>query len=120
MDCALCFENKIIKYHIDEDKDFIYCYNCVLYLKDNQWYNYIKDLKTDCQASLKRSIEIGPPVNVRDFAVENGKEIDYFIDNNKMISAKLKNSFDVEKRDAFWTDLKQFDVNFVLKKYDLD
>lgn len=121
MICQLCYENDIlIQYHINQDQDFIYCYDCLEQLKACQWYDYIKALKTDCQASLARLIEIGPPMHYRDFAIENGKEIDYFIYNGNKISAKLKGSFDGIKRDAFWADLKQYDVTFVLEKYNLN
>ena len=121
MNCNICYEDdlKIIYFINDKSNEFMYCHHCLEELLNTQWYNYVGGLKTDCEASLSRLIELGPPVNFRDFTIENGKEIDFFMYNNNKIDAKLKGSFDVKERDAFWSDLKLYDVNFVLEKYKL-
>ncbi len=119
MNCRLCFEEmETIQYEIDGVyKDFIFCYDCLETLKASQWDTYVNDLKTDCQASLNRLILIGPPVNYRDFTIENGKEINSFLYQNNILSAKLKGSFEPQKRDEFWQDLKTYPVYEVLEKY---
>lgn len=118
----MCLENDIdIQYKIDDVyRDFIYCYDCLETLKERQWYDYIKGLKTDCQPSLTRLLEIGPPINYRDFSVENGKEIDRFLYKGNYLSARLKGSFDTMERDQFWADLKTNDIMMVLEKYNLN
>lgn len=118
--CHLCYENlTAIKYKINEYKDFCYCLECLELLKETQWNTYIKGLKTNCQASLCRLIELGPPINYRDFAIENGHEIESFFDDNKIISAKLKGSYEGPLREQFWHDLKTFNIDDVLEKYQL-
>ncbi len=118
--CQLCYDNiTIIKYKIKDYKNFIYCYECLEILKDTQWDDYIKGLKTDCQASLNRLIELGPPTNYRDFAIENGHEIESFLNGDQIISAKLKGSYEGLRKEIFWHDLKAYDINVVLEKYQL-
>ncbi len=118
--CQLCYEEMIpLQYKIETYKTFIYCYDCLQELLNTQWYDYIKGLKTDCQASLTRLINLGPPMNYRDFAIDEGKEIDNFLYQDHIIEAKLKGSFEGNKRLEFWQDLKTLDINEVLYKYNL-
>ena len=87
---------------------FPYCKGCMEYLKDAQWDMYIQGLKkADCEATLKGLIKIGPPVNFRDVKIANGEEIYEFKCNSEVISGKLANSFDGEKRNALYSELKK-------------
>jgi hypothetical protein len=86
-------------------------------LLDSQFHTFVERVKTtDCQAELKRLLDVGPPVHVSDkmgFPLEEGDthviNLWYASDNQER-SATLEGAVQGEERQALWEELKQFIV----------
>lgn len=113
--CTICFEDltpdTFVTYRQSLNNEWLqfpYCKNCLGSLLDSQWGMYIRGLKNaDCEASLRHLINIGPPINFRDPYIEEGREIFQFMCNSCMISSKLQDSLDEEKRNLLANKLKE-------------
>ena len=113
--CIACYDEltNILYYCEDYHKNWKrsqYCINCINYLKKMQWDNFQKDINDDCLATLRRIIETGPPINVRDIysmKCENESgEVYLFMYENIEVDAKLENSLIGDERDLLWLELK--------------
>lgn len=113
--CALCFDDitpeTFVTYQQDtnqEWKPFAYCKECLLLLMESQWNTYIDGLKkADCEATLKKLIERGPPDHFRDPRIENGLSLSLFMCDSNIISGKLQKPLDEEKMNSFDDKLKE-------------
>ncbi len=106
MECLCCMEDlddtiKVIK----EDSDvYMYCYKCILIIKETKILNFINDFKKeDCLASIKRMLESGIPTRV---------DIEDIFYNNENISF-IRDKKDSEKITEINIKLKE-----ILLKYD--
>mmetsp|Transcript_16669 Transcript_16669/g.35191 ORF Transcript_16669/g.35191 Transcript_16669/m.35191 type:complete len:166 (-) Transcript_16669:24-521(-) len=123
--CCLCTMEDIT----DEDQNYVEFQSypsmtwkpaqfelCVVQqLLDSQFEQYIGRVKkTDCQAELRRLLAIGPPIYISDkhgFPLEeNDTHVCklWFALDGKERSSKLKGAVEGEKREALWTELKEF------------
>lgn len=72
MECACCFcdIDDVLKYRDEKDgkwKDCIYCKDCVEYMIETQFNDYVERIKNEtCKVSLERLLEMGPPLKFRD------------------------------------------------------
>ena len=72
---------------------------------------------SDCEAELRRLMEAGPPIYIRDdhgFPLDDGDThvINlWFAADDKEISAKLVGAVEGEERDELWNTLKSFTVS---------
>lgn len=87
-----------------------YCIECFNHIKSTQFKKYKKSVDTaDCVAALRRCVQEGPPVNVRDKGFkcnnENGEVYQYKYNGN-IHSAKLEDSIEGEERQKWWDDMK--------------
>ncbi len=113
--CAVCYDDIVLETEVlyqlnidDQWKPFQYCKECVLFLLNSQWDVYISGLrKADCEASLKKLIERGPPSRFRDARIEDGNELHQFKCNSDIISSALPNCMDDEKMVLLNTKLKE-------------
>jgi len=118
-DCVCCFEpfegsNKVdYQNHVDDSwRQSPYCLDCITHLQNTNWDKYINDVtKADCKASLRRALEDGPPIYIRDKAFEteginNTGEIFQLRCEGKVISAKLKGSLEGDERNKWWNEWK--------------
>ena len=115
-DCKICYENmtNMVYYQTEFDnyKPLGYCYDCLTFLLENQWNKYKKDLKTiDCEASLKRLIEEGPPLYFKDSYIENNNTIKRFKYLDYFISGQVKTSLSVIQMNQFQLALQSIDFN---------
>src|SRR5579871_1838678 len=54
-----------------EWKRCIYCSDCIVILLNESWNNYLNKVKqADCASALKRLIDEGPPINLKDPQIE--------------------------------------------------
>ena len=86
-------------------------------LLNTQFHDYVEKVRTtDCQATLRRLLEKGPPVYLEDKHAlplpENETHICqvWFAGDNTERSAKLDGAVDGEERDKLWEELKSFIV----------
>ena len=115
--CSLCFDDisseTFVKYQQEQKqnqewKPFAYCKECLGLLMESQWNTYIDGLrKADCEATLKKLIERGPPTHFRDPRIENGSYLVSFMCNSDIISGKLQGPLDEEKMNSFNDKLKE-------------
>ena len=129
--CMFCSEdNNDVMYRMKdlELKPFHYCWDCLQLQVNIMWKDYFTKLKTvDCEASLQRLLDQGPPFYFRDHAIEGGKELYEFYYNSISISAKLPNSINDVFRDNLTEELKNltldvfYDDNLqkILTKYNI-
>lgn len=113
-ECSCCYgdidENNFVLYNEKMEgtwKSSKYCKICVAYMLENAWGTYIGLVgKADCAAALKRLIQNGPPINLRDpiaFACDNGTgEVASLYYDGAVHSAKLVGSLEEEERETFW------------------
>ena len=112
--CSVCFEDMtpeiFVVYKVTQNNDwvpFTYCNECLTYIMESQWETYVSGLrKADCEATLRKLIEVGPPSHFRDPRIENGAELFQFMCNSNVISGKLRNSLDGEVLSQFDAKLK--------------
>ena len=113
--CMMEFDDENIVHYTDKpDGDWRmspYCYNCLKYIQDTYWNTYVDTIKkADCKASLRRAIAEGPPVNIRDKALpcdNDTSEVYQLQFQKEVISAKLKGSYEGNKRLEWWDELKE-------------
>ena len=117
-DCSLCYneiENPVMykKNTFDKWYGTTVCLDCILYLKRTQYNDYLNNVQTtDCKRTLKRLLEIGPPMWVNDEHIF--KNVDYNQDehiiefkcNHEITSARLDGSVDGDERTQLWENLK--------------
>lgn len=109
-ECKICLEdiNDIITY---DGKEFDYCFQCLTHLLDSLWPKYIKDIKQcDCESSLNRLIDTGPPFYFRDNKINDGNDIKEFIYKNEVIDGKTKGSIDIKYKEELIKKLKESDI----------
>lgn len=107
-ECLICMENisdeDIVLYNYEENDIWYvsnYCKKCVIQLRDKQWSAYINGLKDDCKKSVKKLIDMGPPINIRDdhgFPEKKYTEIYQLFFDNSIQTAKLTESLTGEDR----------------------
>lgn len=127
-ECASCYEefdnSNTVEYQNRPDGNWIkspYCSECIQYLLDTGWAKYMTDVKkADCKASLRRALQEGPPVNLRDNVFKRENENDtgeiYQLKYSGTIqSAKLKDSLEGESRNEWWTEWKQILENMEIE-----
>ena len=116
-DCKCCLSeinsNNYVLYKDNiesEYKSSFFCSDCVSILVETGWNTYISNVNNaDCAAALKRLIEKGPPINLRDdYGVPCDNEnnevvIFYFGDGIK--SAKLNGSLVGDERLIWWGEM---------------
>tara|TARA_B100001094_G_C18126031_1_gene769515 strand:- start:384 stop:770 length:387 start_codon:yes stop_codon:yes gene_type:complete len=123
-DCKSCFEDltKINKvyYRINNKKNWLeskYCCNCVTYLQNTAWKIFTDQVtKADCKKALKKILDVGPPINLRDKngfpdPIDNTKltEIDELLFYDNIIKpAKLKDSLVGQERINYISFLENF------------
>lgn len=123
-------DNNDVMYKIKDGPftPFHYCWDCLQLQLNSMWKDYFTKLKTiDCEGSLQRLLDLGPPFYFRDHCIENGKELDAFYHNNTIISAKLPYSIDLSLRDNLTQDLNNltldvfydFNLKKILNKYSI-
>lgn len=117
--CKCCFgdmdKDVYAFYQENKDEDWYssnYCKDCITQMLGNGWNIYVEQIKkADCKAALLKLIERGPPINLRDklaFPCENPQcEVYAFYFDDKVQSAKLKDSFTGKKRKEWWDELKE-------------
>lgn len=118
MDCSFCF-NEItdcVEYKKNTTNEWFQssiCFECIMYLKRSQYGDYITQIQsTDCKRTLKRLLEMGPPLWVHDVNVfknvdyENNENVIEFKCNDEIISARLEGSVDGEERKRLWDSLR--------------
>lgn len=80
-----------------------------------QYINLVK--KTDCQATLRRLLEKGPPIYVADKVALPLDDGDthvcklWFGADGQEHSAKLKGAVEGEARDKLWAELREFIIH---------
>lgn len=104
---TLCEENYVL-YKDKEENDWypcIYCSECIKYMLDTQWGQYMQNIsQPDCAATLRRILESGPPINLRDKSIicnNDNSEVYKFYFSKCEQSAKLKGSLVGEEREKF-------------------
>ena len=124
--CLSCFddldETNMVKYQINNNKTWLssyYCETCVNYLINNSWKIFKDSVeKADCKKALNKILEVGPPINLRDKCgfpnpIDNNllTEVDniLFCKENKITSAKLKDSLEGIEREKYINFLKNFE-----------
>jgi hypothetical protein len=84
-----------------------------------QFHDYVEKVRTtDCQATLRRLLEKGPPVYIEDKHAMPLPEDDedthicriWFAGDNTERSAKLDGAVEGDERDKLWEELKSFIV----------
>lgn len=127
-ECKCCLsEIDIINYVLYKDSSeskwlsCFYCCDCIQELLKTSWERYVKLIeKADCAAALKRLINIGPPINIRDpdgIPCDNeSKEVYIFYFNDSEQSAKLVGSYVGEDRTKWWDELKETHKKFEEKE----
>lgn len=106
MECLCCMEDlddsiKVLK---QDSNVYMYCYKCILIIKETKILNFINDFKKeDCLASIKRMLESGMPTRV------DKEDIFYNTENISFITDKK----DTEKINKINIKLKE-----ILLKYD--
>jgi hypothetical protein len=117
-DCVVCIEelteSTTVVYQDKKDSDWkkcVYCDACVKSMLDTKWEIFMQSLKKiDCEPAFKRIVASGPPINLRDSALpcdNDAKEVYMFKCNGEVFSAKLKESYIGEKRDALCKHLDE-------------
>ena len=115
MDCACCFEDIDIKIKYrdrpeGEWKECPYCKECILYMKEHQFLDYVKQVEQEtCEKSLKRLIEMGPPLKVREpvlLPCENKTDEVYEFD---CFSSNLEHVYPHKKLSEYIEKLKEIE-----------
>ena len=110
MECSCCFgeiNNVKIREKDGEWKNSIYCKDCLLFMKETQFNEYVEAItKADCKVSLERLINLGPPTNIRDSQIDI--EIDEIKINEQIESGKLENVYPSEELEKYKEFLKSF------------
>lgn len=93
--------------------DSKYCSSCIQHLIDTQWETYTDNIKTEkCKVALKRLIDTGPPINLRDslvFPCSNERnEVYEFLINGEIFSAKVKCPLSDEELTEYCNELRRF------------
>lgn len=115
--CKICYETmtSIVYYQTNLDDCYNplgYCYDCLTYLMENQWNKYKNNLKNvDCEASLKRLIEEGPPLYFKDACIENNSDIRRFKYQDYIISGQIKTVLTDIQMTQFQLALQSIDFN---------
>jgi hypothetical protein len=118
LDCSICFNeiSKGVEYRKNTSNEWFetsVCLDCVMHLKKTQYNDYINQIQTtDCKRTLKRLLDMGPPVWIYD--VNIFKDVDYekneniieFKYNDECRSARLDGSVEGDERIALWESLK--------------
>jgi len=101
MICKCCLEEEEeVRYRDKPDGKWmvcIYCEECVKYMLNTQFKNYIEQVKNEkCKKSLERLISMGPPENFRDPKVfcDNERNEVYAFEN---FSAKVERNCSKEE-----------------------
>jgi hypothetical protein len=97
---------------LEDWKSSFYCTDCIKYMLLTQWEEYVKLINSaNCESALKRLIEEGPPINIRDMMglpCENEtKEPLYLYYDEGHRYAQLKGSLIGEARQKWWDELKK-------------
>ena len=108
-ECLSCMDDITIENYVlykdqenNEWKSCYYCSICIKYMIDTQWDNYINSIeKVDCAATLRRLLEMGPPINFRDKTIECNNEVYKFYYSGQEQDAKLKGSLIGKERDEW-------------------
>ncbi|KAL3910634.1 MAG: hypothetical protein SGARI_002027 [Bacillariaceae sp.] len=86
-------------------------------LLKTQFHDYVNEVRTtDCQATLRRLLDRGPPVYISDkhaMPLPEGETYIakvWFAGDNTERSAKLDGAVDGAERDVLWEELKSFIV----------
>src|SRR4029078_1026197 len=91
MECKYCL-NLIEESISYDDKIFDYCYDCLLFLLDHQFNNYLTSLKkSDCKKSLINLIKLGAPRYFRDPLINGHLPIKKFKYKDNIIDGKVTN-----------------------------
>lgn len=123
--CSCCWDdittenNNYVEYRAVASGDWLpsgYCQGCIEVLLSSQWQNYIKSLETTtCKAEMRRLLERGPPINIRDpkaLPCPNDGEVFelWYQSDNQVHSAKLTGSLEGKEREVFWNEKSAFYV----------
>ena len=126
-ECLSCFDD-IINENFVLYKDTLtskwkpcpYCSQCINHMIKTKWYDYIHQIDTaDCAAALKRLLARGPPLNLRDQAIEcdNGtSEIYMLYFNNAEQSAKLEGSLTGEERERWLSEQHTYASSLLMQE----
>jgi hypothetical protein len=86
-------------------------------LLQTQFYDYVEKVRTtDCQATLRRLLSVGPPIYLEDhhaMPLPDGEThicAVWFANDNIERSSKLDGAVEGTERDQLWTELKHFIV----------
>lgn len=91
-----------------------YCQACIEQLISTQWSTYTNSLeKTTCKAEMRRLLQRGPPINIRDpkaLPCPEDAEVHslWFAHDGFEHSAKLVGSLEGVERDKYWQDKMSF------------
>ena len=113
MECSCCFGDieEIIKYRDKKDgewKECIYCKDCIEYMLETQFNNYVEKIKSEtCKVALERLIKMGPPLKFTDPTVvcDNDKNEVYEFN---LFSSDLKNVYQDEEMVKYKDFLKEY------------
>lgn len=133
-ECIICCddldEHTLLQYRKNNSDTWFntnVCSNCVLYMKDTQFSNYVEKVKmTDCKKELKQLLDKGPPIWTSDPNIfdqvnyepdqielegqgqqeqqEHVVELKY---NGVIMSAKLTGALEGNERLELWNNLKK-------------
>jgi hypothetical protein len=111
-ECLCCYEKfNNVKFRSEENgewKNCIYCEDCILYMRKNQFLEYVEKIKTtDCKVSLERLIKQGPPRKVRDPKLSDGEVYEFLI-NGEIVSSQLEFLYPEEELKKYEEDLKLY------------
>ena len=112
--CLCCWDDIIssnfVEYRAISEGQWLpsgFCEMCIDQLIKTQWETYVKAIeKTTCKAEMRRLLQRGPPINVRDIKAlpcpDDGEVFSlwYSSDSNEH-SAKLDGSLTGDERDTF-------------------
>jgi len=93
--CTICYEelneNIIVYNWINNEKSKSnFCLECVTYMLNNNFDNYISEInKADCEKSLRSALSKPIPLNLTLDSLKNSKEIDFIEYSNEKNPAKL-------------------------------
>ena len=118
IDCTLCYNEieHIVMYKkntFDKWYETTVCMDCILHLKATQYGDYLNNVQTtDCKRTLKRLLDMGPPIWVSDEHIfknvncEQNEHVIQFKCNGEVTPAKLDGSVDGIEREQLWESLK--------------
>mmetsp|Transcript_9618 Transcript_9618/g.14776 ORF Transcript_9618/g.14776 Transcript_9618/m.14776 type:complete len:153 (-) Transcript_9618:188-646(-) len=121
LECMCCYDDinksNYAEYQAEDGGQWLpakFCESCISHLIATQWDQYVAGLaKATCKAEMRRLLDRGPPINVRDKTAlpcpDDGEVSNlWFASDGAEHSAKLNGSLVGDERQAWWDEKLQF------------